>query len=222
MILIKKCLLISMFILVSSVVTAQEMKAITWYDLRPQLETVEDPFAKLDPNQLYLLGTISRYREELEKDNFQLSEKTVAEVKKIEADFIEAGIDVDELFAKQQIITEQRTKQATLPNDKVLGKTLRIPGFITPVEMEGTKVTKFFLVPSPGACIHTPPPPPNQIVLVSFPDGIELNGLDTPFWVEGELLNQNVTADVNYSDGASNVESVYQMSAQSVELYKIN
>ncbi|GAB7220010.1 DUF3299 domain-containing protein [Vibrio comitans] len=222
MILIKKCLLISMFILVSSVVTAQEMKAITWYDLRPQLETVEDPFAKLDPNQLYLLGTISRYREELEKDNFQLSEKTVAEVKKIEADFIEAGIDVDELFAKQQIITEQRTKQATLPNDEVLGKTLRIPGFITPVEMEGTKVTKFFLVPSPGACIHTPPPPPNQIVLVSFPDGIELNGLDTPFWVEGELLNQNVTADVNYSDGASNVESVYQMSAQSVELYKIN
>ncbi|GAM70100.1 lipoprotein [Vibrio sp. JCM 19236] len=51
-------------------------------------------------------------------------------------------------------------------------------------------MTKFFLVPTAGACIHTPPPPPNQIVLVDYPEGIELVSLATPVWVEGELFNQ--------------------------------
>ncbi|MFA0698623.1 DUF3299 domain-containing protein, partial [Vibrio sp. 10N.222.49.C9] len=81
---------------------------------------------------------------------------------------------------------------------------------------------KFFLVPTAGACIHTPPPPPNQIVLVEYPEGIELVSLQTPVWVEGELFNEAAKANVNYSDGASNVETVYQMSAQEVELYQTN
>lgn len=87
--------------------------------------------------------------------------------------------------------------------------------------MEGTKVTKFFLVPTAGACIHTPPPPPNQIVLVEYPQGIELVSLATPVWVEGELFNQAVKQDVNYSDGASNVEAVYQINADLVENYEM-
>ena len=48
---------------------------------------------------------------------------------------------------------------------------VRIPGYIVPLEFNDDQaVTQFFLVPFFGACIHVPPPPPNQIILVDSPD----------------------------------------------------
>ncbi|MBL0074851.1 MAG: DUF3299 domain-containing protein [Rhodocyclaceae bacterium] len=46
------------------------------------------------------------------------------------------------------------------------GARIKISGFAIPLEMKGDKVTEFLLVPYFGACIHTPPPPANQIVHV--------------------------------------------------------
>ncbi|ANO32845.1 hypothetical protein BCT04_02200 [Vibrio breoganii] len=220
-ILLGSALLFSLNLLAKDVV-AQEMEPTLWQDLLPQVETVEDPFAALDPNQLYDLGTIARYRDAQKVEGFTPSKESQQEIEALKANFAKSNIDVDELFVQRETIMQQRTKLATLPNTELLNKAHRIPGFITPVEMEGTKVTKFFLVPTAGACIHTPPPPPNQIVLVEYPEGIELVSLQTPVWVEGELFNEAAKANVNYSDGASNVETVYQMSAQEVELYQTN
>jgi hypothetical protein len=55
------------------------------------------------------------------------------------------------------------------------GKMVRIPGFMVPLEDNQKKVKEFLLVPSPQACIHVPPPPPNQMVL------IEMQNEDTGF-----------------------------------------
>lgn len=67
------------------------------------------------------------------------------------------------------------------------GKHIRIAGFMVPLERKGEEVTEFLLVPYFGACIHTPPPPANQIihVLASKP----LKGIQTmdPVWVSGTL-----------------------------------
>ncbi|GEM80657.1 DUF3299 domain-containing protein [Vibrio superstes] len=191
-----------------------------WQELIPQIQTVEDPFAALDSNQLYDLGTIARFREATKIDGFTPSQESVSEVKALEGKLQKQGVNVEQLFVARETIMEQRTQMATLPNSNVLNKKHKIPGFITPLEMEGTLVTKFFLVPTAGACIHTPPPPPNQIILVDYPQGIELVSLATPIWVEGELTDGKVTEDVNYADGAANVEAVYQLSADDVELYQ--
>lgn len=171
-------------------VNAQEMKPTYWQDLVPQVERVADPFAALDSNQLYDLGTIARYEASLNEPGFKPSEEAKKNIAEIRANLKKQGIDVDHLFSMREQIKQQRMASATQPNKAILDKKHRIPGFITPVEMEGTKVTKFFLVPTAGACIHTPPPPPNQIVLVDYPEGIELVSLATPVWVEGELFNQ--------------------------------
>ena len=42
------------------------------------------------------------------------------------------------------------------------GKRVRIPGYIVPIGFDGVGVKEFLLVPYVGACIHVPPPPPNQ------------------------------------------------------------
>jgi uncharacterized protein len=45
-------------------------------------------------------------------------------------------------------------------------KMVRLAGFLVTLEGDGKAVSEFLLVPFFGACIHVPPPPSNQIVLV--------------------------------------------------------
>lgn len=68
------------------------------------------------------------------------------------------------------------------------GRLVSISGFIVPVELgEGRTVNRFFLVPYYGACIHYPPPPPNQILYLSIEEGIAVPDLTEPFTVTGLL-----------------------------------
>jgi hypothetical protein len=47
-------------------------------------------------------------------------------------------------------------------------KTVSVPGFMVPLEDDADEVTEFLLVPFAGACIHVPPPPPNQMIYVKL------------------------------------------------------
>lgn len=73
------------------------------------------------------------------------------------------------------------------------GAEIAIAGFITPLAFEGEKITEFLLVPYFGACVHVPPPPANQIVLVTGADGVMPGNLFDPVVVTG-ILRVAVTA----------------------------
>jgi hypothetical protein len=45
-------------------------------------------------------------------------------------------------------------------------KLVKLTGFLVSLEADGKAISEFLLVPYFGACIHVPPPPSNQIVLV--------------------------------------------------------
>jgi hypothetical protein len=76
---------------------------------------------------------------------------------------------------------------------KLNGVLVRIPGFMVPLEDTETRVTEFLLVPYFGACIHVPPPPPNQMahVLMERNQVVDVNLWD-PIWIVGELRIENV------------------------------
>jgi hypothetical protein len=76
---------------------------------------------------------------------------------------------------------------------KLNGVVVRIPGFMVPLEDTETRVTEFLLVPYFGACIHTPPPPPNQMahVLMQRNSAVEVNLWD-PIWIVGKLTIESV------------------------------
>ena len=76
-----------------------------------------------------------------------------------------------------------------------------MPGYLLPLEFDGTAVTEFLLVPYVGACIHTPPPPPNQIVHVHAEPGFETEELYMPVWVTGQMSTEGSTENLNYVDG---------------------
>ena len=47
----------------------------------------------------------------------------------------------------------------------LLQRPVRLPGYVVPLaNAQDGRLTEFLFVPYYGACIHVPPPPPNQIV----------------------------------------------------------
>jgi len=91
------------------------------------------------------------------------------------------------------------------------GREIRLGGYPVPLESDARgRSTEFFLVPYPGACIHVPPPPPNQIVLVRYPKGIALEDIYAPLWVDGRLQIEPVSNDL--------ADAAYALEAAAVEL----
>jgi len=92
------------------------------------------------------------------------------------------------------------------------GRQILLGGYPVPLESDAQgRSIEFFLVPYPGACIHVPPPPPNQIVLVRYPRGVTLEDIYEPLWVSGRLRIEAVSndlADAVYALEASEVRAV--------------
>lgn len=90
------------------------------------------------------------------------------------------------------------------------GKAIRVPGFIVPLELIDSQViTEFFIVPFFGACIHVPPPPPNQIIHVKYPKGFKFETVYNPFWLSGVLkttLVENAVATAAYGMEVHSIE----------------
>jgi hypothetical protein len=87
-----------------------------------------------------------------------------------------------------EALRQLKEKWDSAPSDPSLaGARVRLLGYAIPLEKKSGKVAEFLLVPYFGACIHTPPPPANQIVHVfaKTPLG-DLKSMDA-VWVSGTL-----------------------------------
>jgi len=75
---------------------------------------------------------------------------------------------------------------------KLDGKRVRVPGFIVPLDDADEEGAEFLLVPYYGACVHTPPPPPNQMAFVQMlsKKPVKLALFDA-IWMEGTLKITN-------------------------------
>jgi hypothetical protein len=78
--------------------------------------------------------------------------------------------------------------KATDTLKKLDGQMVRIPGFVVPLDDFQEEGAEFLLVPYYGACVHTPPPPPNQIVMVEMTGkkAVKLNLFDA-VWMSGKI-----------------------------------
>jgi len=98
-------------------------------------------------------------------------------------------------------------------NPELDGAWVRIPGFVVPLrtESDGT-IVEFLLVPYFGACIHVPPPPPNQIVYVRMKGPGGPKTMMDAVWLTGRMSTK-----VSRSDLAS---AAYTLEAEHVEPYQ--
>ena len=66
------------------------------------------------------------------------------------------------------------------------GKEVSLAGYIVPLEDDGDAVSQFLLIPFAGGCVHTPPPPSNQMVYVQLKGGRRIRpNIYEPYLVQG-------------------------------------
>lgn len=97
-------------------------------------------------------------------------------------------------------------------NDALNGAYIKMPGYIIPFEVSSKGVTEFMLVPYLGACIHTPPPPANQLVMVKAEKPWENDDLWEAVWVTGTLQTQLQSTELG--------QTGYFIAADEMETYK--
>lgn len=136
--------------------------------------------------------------DDLMPDDFKpekLQEKYAKDIARLDAlpDDSEEGLAIIERIQKEV--------DAIPANPKLDGMWVSLPGFIAPLEIKNAAIKRFLLVPYFGACIHVPPPPVNQTVLVdTLPNqGIRLHEVDYPFLVTGQIQVINNTFDIGTS-----------------------
>lgn len=197
---------------------ADAPQQLAWPDLLPRLPALDNPFAKLTRQQALALSDIASVRERRARGE-TVSAIDLADEQSAARRLAQEGIDVDALLARRQQIVEQKQARARALNTALDGRTVRMPGYLLPLEYSGKLVTEFLLVPWVGACIHTPPPPPNQIVHVRADKPVEYNGLFRPVWVTGRISALASRKSVYILDGASDVDVGYALQASDVQPY---
>lgn len=85
---------------------------------------------------------------------------------------------------------------ATKLNPVLDGAYIKMPGYIIPFDVSHAGVTSFILVPYVGACIHTPPPPPNQLVFVTTETPWPNDDLWEAVWVTGLMQHELQTTEI--------------------------
>ncbi|MFT7466418.1 MAG: hypothetical protein ACI9GY_000791 [Brevundimonas sp.] len=82
-------------------------------------------------------------------------------------------------------------------NNSLDGKDIALAGFMVPIEYIGSNVSKFLLVPESGQCIHVPPPPLNQTLLVDVSnEPTKFRDLYIPIIVYGRISVGSQSFDI--------------------------
>jgi len=117
----------------------------------------------------------------------------------------------EESNAKMKRIEEEFSYAPTVA--ELDGMRVKIPAYITPLEYNNSsKIREFLLVPYVGACIHTPPPPANQIVYVKAEEAVEFGNMYDPIWATGVIRTETVESDL--------AETGYRLELESVTPYE--
>ena len=217
-------------LVLTGLASSAQANDITWEDLLPPALTELDLRASKMHEELLQLDdrkreAFTRVARQLQVEHRLAAGDTEADLSDAERELLESNpkADTPEALAYWQeykSLYEQIEAANNSLSPEMDGKDVRLPGYLLPLEMEGKTVREFLLVPYVGACIHTPPPPPNQMVFVETPDGYEPEGLYEPVWVEGKMRNEPGSHRLSYIDGEADIDAGYSLRANNVEPYE--
>lgn len=163
---------------VSAIAQNVEFKRIQWVDLMPK----EDVETLYNPPQ-EIFDITEDEEGEMSEEGFENMMKAMDE-------------DYQKALSSTKVIE-------SLNNQKI-----EIPGFIVPLIIEGDKTTEFFIVPYFGACMHYPPPPPNQTIFAEYKAGIDISKIYEPYHFLGTLTIFKYQNDIAQSTYHLYIDSI--------------
>jgi hypothetical protein len=212
-------LLAACLLLTATTAYAQTPREVGWKDLLPPRVEIVNPFVRLTAEQQRALLDLATLRDRITAGAPPLSEGERADERFLTSQLRRDGLDVEGLLATRNRMLEAHRARARAVNPQLDGQIVRIAGYLLPLEFTGRSVREFLLVPWVGACIHTPPPPANQIVHVTLEQAFEHDGLFKPVVVTGRVSARESRKSVFVVDGTSDVEVSYLVRATQVSAY---
>ncbi|WP_240336713.1 DUF3299 domain-containing protein [Tropicibacter sp. Alg240-R139] len=183
------------------------------------IEPQDDPYFALDFESRKALEELL-VLESNRKDDIDLPENVSLRLNELHDELAAADLDAQALIRKDRTFQSKIVAQRSMVRTEWDGSEIKIPGYVLPLEFDGNQVVEFLLVPYVGACIHTPPPPANQIVHVRSNVNFQVNGLFTPVWVTGQMTIEKSQQSVGLSDGVTGFDVGYALHATEVIEYK--
>jgi hypothetical protein len=204
----------------SAPTTAEETaQVITWESLVPPTQPLEDPFSDLTDDQLYDLESIVYFRKTDGNDG-EINQENKNQVIELTLNLKSANLDVDNLLSTYTKYLAEIDRRNRLVVNKLNDRLIRLAGYVLPLEFSDKGVNEFLLVPYIGACIHVPPPPPNQIIYVRTTHTINADELYRPVWVTGRIGIEEITRDLSLVDGSDNIPIGYKIKNAVAENYQ--
>lgn len=207
---------------------AQAARELRWEDLLPApTATMADPFGAMTAEQLADLARVEYIRWWLENDGASADEGAIdpsfqqQKLAELEQTLTGQGLDVDALLAQVEVERDRRQVQREVTNGDVEGQLVQLPGYVLPLDPgDSRELRAFLLVPYVGACIHVPPPPPNQMVFVEAQAGVKNPGVFSPVKITGQIRRDRRTYDLFRVDGSRPVTVGYSLTLTALGRYQ--
>jgi len=197
-----------------------EPSKIGWSDLVPERPQLVDPLDKLSFAQRFELESFLWVRQLSDEEKKAEDAAVIAEALGYEKSLKAAGISVDELVAEYVAFAGKLDEYGKVVRKELDGKNVKIEGYLLPLDFTPEGATEFLLVPFVGACIHVPPPPPNQIVLITLGKRLKINELFAPVRVTGNLQTMRSSRKLFLVDGNADIPLGYVMTDAAVKIVK--
>ena len=211
---------LALITLTTHLAVAEVPREVKWDDLVPSPTPLENPFVHLTRDQhdeLILIARARAYkRQGMSAEIGQDYEDAVELTHKLKSE----GVDVEGLLIKAEEISAEIERRNHTTVDDLQDQMIRMAGFALPLEFTEGGVKEFLLVPYVGACIHVPPPPPNQMVFVRLDQEFMAEGLYTPVWITGRMSVQRTSRTLFHVDGRAPVATGYTLDGITVEPYR--
>lgn len=203
-----------------TLLNAEEYKQIGWSDLQGKIPDYDDPFKKLTKDQLFYLSVYARVKEMQKISPKRVNEGMLKDAKNAEEILKKEGIDIVYLLSQRDAIKKLRTEAASSVNTDLNNSNISMSGFMLSLEFNQGKTNKFLLVPVVGACVHTPPPPINQIIYVETKTPIDAGTRFTAVTINGKIITQKMSNDLFLVDGTDKISSGYIVQTDNVSKFK--
>lgn len=206
-------------IVISGLASAATPKQLKWDDLIPQAAPLEDPLTALTADQTIDFDILATFRQYGPAERTPENSRQFEDARLAQESLLKQGVDIEGTFEKYQKWQVEKEKRDNALVNQLNGETIRIAGYLLPLDFSDKGASEFLLVPYVGACIHVPPPPPNQLVYVKLEKTYMVQGLFEPVFVTGEMKTKRSERLLSLADGDSNVPVGYTLSGQKIEPY---
>lgn len=214
------CIALGALLLFGVPAQAETPDSIQWEDLIPEDRLPVNPIKRLSPDrwtefeEVFWVRTLDREARQ------HVIPEILANAESFERTLRGEGVDFDTLIAEYAAWKTAMEQRGSVLVDSLDGKPIRMPGYLLPLDFFPDGQNDFLLVPYLGACIHVPPPPPNQIVFVRTAKPFVVRELHTPVWVTGRMSAKSSTRALFFVDGTADIDVGYALLGDDVQPYE--